>query len=289
MNTPTITFGIVIPTYNRKKLLSRAIDSILKQSYSQWHICIVDDASADGTQEYVMQHYEDERIHFFKQAENLGVNAARNRALDYLLTTLQCDYITFLDDDDYFNSQTLQEARQQILTHPKEQWFVSSKCSGTTGENITRIEHFGSLSYISYFLGTKMDHDATHVIKNTLVGETRFSHTFKQAQEWIFFIQLAKKAEMYLYDFPSTVCDYLDDGLTAMSEKSASKDTEAQAVLKLQKEMLQELGVSSKQVACLKLEHRIQKTLQSKKYHKLLRYLPRYIYYKSVVRLNKML
>ena len=288
MATPSITFGIVIPTYNRKALLSRAIDSLLDQTYTQWQICIVDDASSDQSKEHVEQHYTDERIHYLQQSENLGVNAARNRALDHLLNTIKCDYITFLDDDDYFDSQTLKEALKQIKNNPKEQWFVSAR-RAENGMNITRMDRFGTLSYINYFLGTEMDHDATHVIKGDLIGETRFSHTFKQAQEWIFFIQLARKAKMYLYDFPSTICSYLEDGLTAKVSKDSTEDEEAKAVVKLQKAMLQELGISSQRMECLKLQHRVQKTLKSKKYLKLLRYLPRYIYYKSILRFNKML
>ncbi len=285
MNTSPITFGIVIPTYNRKELLSRAIDSVLKQSYIHWHICIVDDGSVDHTQEHITQHYKDARIHFLQQPKNLGVNAARNRALDHLLTTRACDYITFLDDDDYFDPHTLQEARKQIQEHPQEQWFVSAKCL-PTAERITQVEHFGPLSYISYFLGIGMDHDATHVINSTLIGETRFSHTFKQAQEWIFFMQLAKRSEMYVYDFSSSICTYLEDGLSANIIKNTTQSEEAKAVVKLQKEMLEALGFSSEKIAYLKLQHRVQKSLKNKKYLKLLRYYPRYLYYKSILRLN---
>ena len=281
MEPSTLTFGIVIPTYNRKKLLSRAINSILGQSYTSWYICIVDDGSSDGTNE-MMQTYNHPNIHYIKQASNKGVNAARNTALEHLINIEKCDFITFLDDDDYFHPEALFSALHTIDEHPEMQWFVSKRID-QNAQDITRIDYYGVHSYVKYFLGISMDHDATHVISAQLIGDIRFSREFKQAEEWIFFMKLAGLQEMFVYDFPSTICIYLEEGLSQQKKKNHKKSAQDIAVEKLRIQMLQDLGYTHASVELIKLQYRVNKTLYQKRYHKLFRYFPRYIYYKMIV------
>ena len=55
------TVSVIIPTYNRKRLVSRAIDSVLQQTFTDFEIIVVDDASTDGTDEYLTKDYGKER------------------------------------------------------------------------------------------------------------------------------------------------------------------------------------------------------------------------------------
>jgi GT2 family glycosyltransferase len=88
--------SVIIPTYNRMRLLPRAIDSALSQTWSNLEVVVVDDGSTDGTERMVRGRYgADSRVRYFRQA-NAGVCAARNRALSAALG----DYIAFLDSDD---------------------------------------------------------------------------------------------------------------------------------------------------------------------------------------------
>lgn len=280
MSKDNLTFGVVIPTFNRKTLLKRAITSIQEQTYTNWIICIVDDGSNDGTDTMVQRYSENLRIHYIKQPYNQGVNAARNTALDYLLNERSCDFIAFLDDDDYFDIKTLMKAQETIQTYPDKNWYVSKKVDDR-GNDITRIDDFGVVPYIDYYLGIAMDHDATHVIDSSFIGNTRFSRRFKQAEEWVFFMGLSAKADMFTYDFPSTICTYLDDGLSAQAtQEKRTKSEQEIAVENLKKETLQRLGYKPASIEAIKLKHRISKTMQAKKYPKLIRYIPRYLYWK---------
>jgi glycosyltransferase involved in cell wall biosynthesis len=79
-------FGIIITTYKRPKLLQRAIESVLAQSYEDWVLVVADDGSGDDTESVIRSHTDqDKRIIASPTKENLGVNAARNRVLDLLL------------------------------------------------------------------------------------------------------------------------------------------------------------------------------------------------------------
>lgn len=90
---------VYIITYNRLSLLKRAIDSVRTQSYKNIEIIIVDDCSDDGTHKYLhMIAREDLRIRIFINEQNRGACYSRNVAIK----NSTGDYITGLDDDDYF-------------------------------------------------------------------------------------------------------------------------------------------------------------------------------------------
>tara|TARA_Y100001970_G_scaffold261464_1_gene344634 strand:- start:897 stop:1814 length:918 start_codon:yes stop_codon:yes gene_type:complete len=87
--------SIIIPTYNRVKLLRNAIDSVLKQTYQKFEIIIVDDASTDETQKFILS-INDKRIRYFKNKINLYAAESRNIGI----SQSKGDLIAFLDDDD---------------------------------------------------------------------------------------------------------------------------------------------------------------------------------------------
>jgi glycosyltransferase involved in cell wall biosynthesis len=86
---------VVIPTHNRAQLVTRAIRSILAQSYAAWELIVVDDASTDDTTEAV-QPFLNERVRYFRQPKNAGAAAARNLGA----SRAHGRFITFLDSDD---------------------------------------------------------------------------------------------------------------------------------------------------------------------------------------------
>ena len=73
--------SVIIPTYNRKHQLERSVQSVLNQTFQDFEIIIVDDASTDGTEEFVREHFHDSRIKYERLAHNGGVHMARNRGL----------------------------------------------------------------------------------------------------------------------------------------------------------------------------------------------------------------
>jgi len=87
--------SVIIPTHNRADILREAITSVLSQSFSDFEIVVVDDASRDNTSE-VVRAIDDQRIKYLRHETNRGVALARNTGV--LNSTGQ--YIAFLDDDD---------------------------------------------------------------------------------------------------------------------------------------------------------------------------------------------
>ena len=89
--------SIVMPMYNALPYLKGSVDSVLKQTYSNWELLIVDDCSSDGSSD-VAHEFEcsDLRIRHIKNSKNLGVAETRNVALNMAIG----DVIAFLDSDD---------------------------------------------------------------------------------------------------------------------------------------------------------------------------------------------
>jgi glycosyltransferase involved in cell wall biosynthesis len=101
MEHPLVT--IVMPTFNRAHLLSRAINSVLNQSYTNWELIVVDDCSTDDTEQVVRKYYDD-RIIFVRNNANLGGSGSRNVGLRMARGKL----ISFLDSDDEYLPNKIQ-------------------------------------------------------------------------------------------------------------------------------------------------------------------------------------
>ena len=95
--------SIVIPTFNREKVLKRAIDSVISQTYEKWELIIVDNCSIDGTKKLV-DSYFDSKINIIS-VENKGViGLSRNLGI----RKANGDLIAFLDSDDWWESIKLE-------------------------------------------------------------------------------------------------------------------------------------------------------------------------------------
>ena len=97
-------FSIIMPTYNCEKYVEEAVKSIAAQTYDQWELIIVDDGSDDKTYQICCELAKsNERIHVFSIGHE-GVSAARN----YGIKQAKGDYVLFVDGDDTWESDLLQ-------------------------------------------------------------------------------------------------------------------------------------------------------------------------------------
>ncbi len=104
MPEQTPRFSIVIPNYNYVRFLKQAIESVQAQTFSNWQLIVVDNFSTDGSSELVSS-IEDDRIQLVKFANGGSIAAARNRGAEIAVG----DYLAFLDSDDYWSPNKLEE------------------------------------------------------------------------------------------------------------------------------------------------------------------------------------
>lgn len=100
MDAPLIS--IIIPTYNRAKLLQKAIQSVLDQTYQNWELIIIDNYSDDGTKELI-ESYQDHRIKMHVIPRTGSVAASRN----FGVHISRGEWVAFLDSDDWWFSEKL--------------------------------------------------------------------------------------------------------------------------------------------------------------------------------------
>ncbi|MCS3458389.1 glycosyltransferase family 2 protein [Aeromonas sp. BIGb0445] len=96
--------SIIMPAYNAAKYISHSITSVLSQSYGDWRLYIVDDASTDDTANVVADIHDD-RIEYILLKDNGGVANARNVGIQ----RSQGKYIAFLDSDDLWEKTKLEK------------------------------------------------------------------------------------------------------------------------------------------------------------------------------------
>ncbi|GAA4311504.1 glycosyltransferase family 2 protein [Compostibacter hankyongensis] len=97
--------SVITPCYNSRHYIADAIQSVISQSYANWEMIIVDDCSTDRSVAVIEKFLTDPRIKLYKQAQNSGPVLARNLAI----SKASGDIIAFLDSDDIWNEDKLQE------------------------------------------------------------------------------------------------------------------------------------------------------------------------------------
>ena len=110
-----ISFSFIMPAF-KSEFLSKAIESILRQSYSLFELIIINDASPDNIKEIVNQ-YQDERIRYEENKKNIGgkdLVANWNHCIQYANN----DYLILATDDDTFDPDFLSEAVKHIEKYP---------------------------------------------------------------------------------------------------------------------------------------------------------------------------
>jgi len=118
MRVPTKFYplvSVVIPTYNRALLLSRAIKSVLNQTYLNFEIIVVDDCSTDST-ESVVKGFHDDRIRYIRHEKNQGASTARNNGI----MASKGEYIAFQDSDDEWLSTKLEKQVNSFSFAPRD-------------------------------------------------------------------------------------------------------------------------------------------------------------------------
>src|SRR5712691_5785316 len=111
-----MSIAVIIPAYNGARFLSRTIESVLAQDYTDWSLTIIDDGSTDGTAAVAHRFApNDHRIRVFEQP-NAGVGAARNRGLAE--TEGSSEFVIFLDHDDVWELDALSTLVEALQRNP---------------------------------------------------------------------------------------------------------------------------------------------------------------------------
>lgn len=126
-------FSIIIPAFNVEKYIGKCINSILKQTFTDFEIIVIDDNSTDDTVKIVEQ-YNDERICLIKNHRRKFAGGARNRGI----RAAKGEYIVFLDSDDcFYNESVLEKLCETIKDEEPDVVYTGVKIIGA--KNVTIV------------------------------------------------------------------------------------------------------------------------------------------------------
>jgi GT2 family glycosyltransferase len=184
--------SVMITTRNRLVLLPRALQSVYAQGYPSLEILVLDDASQDGTSDYIRSHHPDIRLFRFEQ--NRGLIAARN----HLMSEAKGDYIVSLDDDAFFlDADTISRVVARMEAEPEV--AVVGFCMVQREEDAEQApepEH-----YTSDYWG------CGHCIRKAALRETGYYReiALQQSEESVLSLRVLDKGYRLVYFPPATI------------------------------------------------------------------------------------
>ena len=127
--------SVIITTYKRPDYLRQAIESVLKQTFKDFELIIVDDDPESQNLEKVILSYRDPRIIYIKNEENLG----GAKSLNVGLKVANGDYIAILDDDDVWLSEDKMEKQVKFLDENPDYIIVGTSSIEVDHESETEV------------------------------------------------------------------------------------------------------------------------------------------------------
>jgi teichuronic acid biosynthesis glycosyltransferase TuaG len=184
--------SIIIPTYNCEKFIGKTLQSVLNQSYSNWEIILVDDASTDNTVTIIKEFAQDDnRIKLTRLENNSGNGFARNIALQ----NASGRYIAFLDADDLWAPLKLEKQISFLQSYKLPFTFSFYDCIDEQGNNLNRrVEAPLSLSYNQLFYCNYVG-NLTAIYDVEFFGKIKIEATQKR-QDWRLWLTILKQIKI---------------------------------------------------------------------------------------------
>jgi len=240
--------SIVMCTYNRASKLVRAIESVVAQTYKDWELIIVDDASTDDTQNTIAAYKESneiERLVYIKNNQNRGVSYSRNIGL----SQVSGEYVAFLDSDDEWYYYHLEEAVDTLSStgyqvccglwaeeHHGAQmnvwdidWFKESALEMQQDLNVNikdRLWLFGD-DFYEYVLKTCFycfQINTIVVRKNVIDDIGTFNEEQKTSEDMEYTYRILAKYNLVVINKPHFLYHFGEDNLYAYTEREKFSD-----------------------------------------------------------------
>lgn len=192
--------SVIMPTFNDRLVIEEAIESISQQTFTSWELIVVDDASTDGTADFVESRLVDPRISLIRMATNSGSGACRNRAIE----VARGEFIAVMDADDISMPDRLRLQVERMRAVPdlaavSAQVLEFGKWGGPVlGSWPTTEQEIGRRQLA---LKMPIPHPATMFRKDVLVAAGAYDIECRRAQDYSLFLGLSE-AKLATLDEP---------------------------------------------------------------------------------------
>ncbi|WP_281634376.1 glycosyltransferase family 2 protein [Flavobacterium luteolum] len=184
--------SIIVPTYNTEKFIKSTIESVQNQTYANWEMILVDDASTDNTA-LIIEGFavQDSRVKLFKLSENRGNGFARNAALDKATGK----YIAYLDADDLWFPTKLEKQIQFLKANNLHFTFSYYDSIDEEGNNLNRrVESPNPLTYKELFFCNYVG-NLTAIYDVDYFGKI-ILETSQKRQDWRIWLTILKEIKI---------------------------------------------------------------------------------------------
>lgn len=183
--------SVVIPTHDRADALPRAIDSVLRQTFSRFELIVIDDASCDRTPE-VLAEYGDERLRVARFDARRGANAARNRGVELA----RGEYVSFLDSDDELHPEHLDRVVRTFAELPEHCACVFTACELVSERGDVRLAPLsgGPATYDDVLSGAFVGGFSCATFRASVFEEVgALDEKLRACQDYDYFIRMLKR------------------------------------------------------------------------------------------------
>lgn len=213
--------SVIIPLYNREGTIGMAVNSVLRQTYRDIEVIVVDDGSKDRSLE-VVKNIDDERIRIIECEKNGGACIARNLGIENAIG----DFIAFQDSDDFWHEDKLEKSIYYLKEKNVDFVFSAVYRKGERGfAEDGRIVPSYNLNHekdkFGKILSLNCVSTQTIVARREVFERVRFDSGLPRFQDWDLAIQVVKSAfRVYYISEPLVDCYILDDSITSDSKKA---------------------------------------------------------------------
>jgi len=199
---PRSLFSIIMPAYNREGIIARSIQSILDQSYSNFELIVIDDASTDRTAD-VVRSFPDSRIRLIQKETRGGAPSARNAGI----RAAKGEYLTYLDSDNTMSANFLMAFSGAFIELPEAEALYCAQALYRDKETIPYAIRYGSLNRAlienqNYIDLNVLAHKATLIEKVGL-----FDEEFQRFSDYDYILKIME-ANSKVYSIPAILSNY---------------------------------------------------------------------------------
>jgi len=215
-DTPRVS--VVIATYNRAHLLAHAIQSLCDQTFRDFEVIVVDDASTDNTPQVIKEAFPVAGLRYMRHEKNRGPSAARNTGI----AVAKGKYIAFQDSDDQWLREKLEKQVAVIETSPAEVGVVYTGFWKLRGKEKTYIPDSRIRQTEGWidrellkrnFIGTP-----TVLVKKEVLEEVGgFDERLRYLEDWDLWIRLAERCQFRYIPEPLVISPYSARGVNVQS------------------------------------------------------------------------
>jgi len=188
--------SVIIPTFNRKHSINRAIKSVLDQSYKPFEIIIIDDGSTDGTYELIKQSFPE--IIVIRQS-NSGVSSARNLGFK----KAKGDWIAFLDSDDEWclkklelQKEAINQSKKYLICHTNEIWIRN----GIRVNQMKKHQKYGGFIFEKSLDICRISPSSVLINRRIFEDIGNFDEALKVCEDYDFWLRISSKYPVLFLD-----------------------------------------------------------------------------------------